>query len=265
MKAGFEAVQFSLINRDFGLEVEWHGNDEDDNQNSTGIRTRAADTGRNFAFNRTDAFFDMQLGTTNFIPAVPNAPDGAAVFATTAGGSARFGATNGNLLTSTGNNSFSSATVLRADLWTAIEQFRLFQNTQGKPLFSNRVLNGGFILYYGAANEDVFSEAYLQNPTAAALTTATSNAGVENSLFSANKRIEGRPVQQITDNDAFLFLRDAPFKPFFHQLREAPTEQPFDESNSKQSARSRLRSMIWHERSSYAPFLTYGVIKLNGT
>lgn len=266
MKAGFAAVQFSLINRDFGLEVEWHGNDEDDNQNTTGVRTRASDTGRNFAFNRTDAFFDMLLGTTSFLPAVGNAPDGAAVFATTDGaGNARFGATNGNLLTSTGNNSFSSSAVLRADIWRAVEQFHLYQNTQSKPLFPKQAHDQGYIFYYGAANQDVFAEAYSQNPTAAGILTSTSNAGVENSLFAAGIKIEGRAVQQITDNDCFLFMRGSPFKPFFHQLRQPPTEQPFDEGNSKSSARSKLRSMIWHERSAYAPFLPYGVIKLNGT
>ena len=268
MKAGFEAVQFSLINRDFGLEVEWHGNDEDDNQLATGVRDRAADTGANFAFNRTDAFFDMLLGTTNFLPAVGNAPDGAAVFATTAGGAARFGATNGNLLTSTGNNSFSSSIVLRADIWRAIEQFHLFQNTQGKPLFPKQAHDQGYILYYGAANQDVFAEGFLANPAAVTFGTAGTDLAAtspQNSLAAAGIKIEGRAVQQITDNDAFLFMRGTPFKPFFHQLRQPPTEQPFDEGNSKTSARSKLRSMIWHERSAYAPFLPYGVINLNGT
>jgi hypothetical protein len=269
IKAGFEAVQFSLINRDFGIEIEWHGNDEDDNQNTTAIRTRAADSGRNFAFNPTDAFFDLLLGTTTFLPATGNAPDGAAVFATTDGaGNARFGATNGNLLTSTGNNSFSSSIVLRADLWRAIEQFHLFQNTQSKPLFPKQVHDQGYILYYGAANQDVFAEAFLANPAAVTYGTAGTDLAAtspENSLAAAGISIEGRAVQQITDNDAFLFLKGSPFKPFFQQLRQPPTEQPFDEGNSKSSARSKLRSMIWHERAAYAPFLPYGVIKLNGT
>lgn len=269
MKAGFEAVQFSSINRDFGLEVEWKANDEDDNQNTTGLRTRASDTGRNFSFNRTDAFFDMLLGTTAFLPAVGNAPDGAAVFATTDGaGNARFGATNGNLLTSTGNNTFSSSIVMRADLWRAVEQFHLFQNTQSKPLFPKQAHDQGYILYYGAANQDVFAEGYLANPAAVTYGTAGTDLAAtspENSLFAGGIKIEGRAVQQITDNDAFLFMKGAPHKPFYHQNRMPPTEQVFDEGNSKGSARSGLRSMIWKERASYGPFLPYGVIKLNGT
>lgn len=265
VKAGFEAVQFNVINYDYGLEVEWHKNDENDNQNTTGIRKRAADTGTNFAYNRTDAFFDMLLGTTNFLPAaIGNAPDGAALFATTDGaGNARFGATNGNLLTSTGNNSFSSASVLRGDIWRGIEQMVLFQNTEGKPLWPRAQLTD-FVLYFGVGNWDVFAEAFLTNFTP--FTTVTNgNIPIDNSLKAAGMRIEGRAVPQITDNDAFLFWRNAPQKALFHQMRQAPEEQPFDESNSKESARNLLRSMVWHERAGYGLFLPYSVVKLNGT
>jgi len=138
------------------------------------------------------------------------------------------------------------------------------ENTQGKPLFPRSILNQGYILYYAADEQDVFAEAFLSNP-ATYSTVAAGNIAVPDSVTAAGYKIEGRPVQQITDNDAFLFLKGAPFKPFFHQLRQPPTEQTFDEGNSKESARSLLRSMIWHERSAYGVWLPYGVIKLNGT
>ncbi len=258
-KAGFSAVQFSVINYDYGTEVEWHRNDEADDQIGK-LRDRAADAGVNFAYCDTLAFFDMLLGTTNFLPGTVTAPDGAAVFATTAGGAARFGATNGNLLS---GNGVASSTVIKQDAFAAMEQFRLFQNTEGNPLFQQAVLDGGFVIYAGAANEELFSEAFFQNPTIHSVVGSTSNAGVENIFAAAGKKVELRFTQHITDNDWFVFLRNVPHKPFFEQTRDPVSEQPFDEGNSKESARTLLRSMIWHKRSGYGSFLPYGVIKIN--
>jgi len=263
-KAGFSAVQFTVLNYDYGLEIQWHKNDEADDQIGK-LRNRATDVGVNFGWNDSAAFFDLLLGTTNFLPGTVTAPDGAAIFATTAGGAARFGATFGNLLTSTGGNSFSSSAVLRADFWSAVEQYRLYQNTEGRRLFPDSVLNSGFIIYFGAQNQDVASEAFLQNPTAAGVLTGTSNAGVQNIFMAAGIPVELRPVQEITDNDAFVFLRGVPHKPFFKQVRDPLTQQDFDEANSLESNRKLLRSMIWHERAGFGAFLPYGVIKLNGT
>ena len=259
-KDGFDAVQFNVINYDYGIEIEWHKNDEADDQINT-LRNRASDAGTNFAYSDTRAFFDMLTGTATFLPAaIGNAPDGAAVFATTAGGAARFGATSGNLLTGTG---VATAAAIRTDIFNAFEQFNLFQNNQGFPLFPQPVMDQGFIVYYAASLEQIYTEAFLQNPTATAAVTATSNAGVQNIFQAAGKNIELRPTQHITDNDSFIFLRGTPHKPFFKQARQPMEEQVFDEANSKESARALLRSLIYHERAGYGVFLPYGVIRVN--
>ncbi len=257
-KAGFEAVQFSVLNFDYGLEVEWHKNDEADDQIGM-IRNRASEVGTNFAYNETMAFWDMMLGTAAFLPAtIGNAPDGSAVFAVLDGASnARFGATSGNLLTGTG---VASSATIRTDVFASMAQFRLFQNTEGKPLFAPSLLDQGFIVYAGAANEEIFSEAFYQNPTTN-IAPAAGAVAAENIFISAGKKVELRFTQHITTDDHFIFLRGAPHKPFFSQLRDPLTEQPFDEGTSKESARTLLRSMIWHERKGYGLFLPYGVIK----
>lgn len=260
-KAGFKAVQFSVVNKDWGLEVEWQANAEADDQLRK-VRPRAAQTGTNFALLDHRVFFQMLTGATDpeLLPAIPSAPDGAAIFATTAGGAARFGATSGNLLTGTGVA--SSATII-ADVFDAIEQFSLFKDTESQQLFPKSMLDQGYIIYFGAANFRVFSQAFNQNPTPAGVLTSTSNAGVQNEFTAAGIKIEARPTQYITDNDYFIFARGVPWKPFFTQTREPVQEVPFDEMNSKDSARSRLRSMIWHARTGYGVWLPYGVIKVN--
>jgi len=259
-KAGFEAVQFSVLNFDYGIEIEWHRNDENDDQIGM-IRNRASDAGTNFAYNETLAFWDMMLGTANFLPAtIGNAPDGAAVFATTDGAAAaRFGATGGNLLTGTG---VASSAAIRTDVFAAMAQFRLFQNTEGYPLFPTSMIDQGFIVYAGAANEEIFSEAFYQNPSTN-IAAAAGAVAAQNIFVSAGKKVELRFTQHITDNDHYIFMRGCPHKPFFSQLRDPLTEEPFDEGNSKDSARTLLRSQIYHERKGYGLFLPYGVIKTN--
>lgn len=259
-KSGFEAVQFSVINYDYGVEVEWHKNDELDDQLGK-LRGRAADAGTNFAYSDTQAFFDLIQGTTNYLPGTVNAPDSAAMYATTAGGSNRFGASSGNLLTATGNNSFSSVSVLRADIWRVVEQFALFQDTESKPLWPRSMLND-FIVYFAADEQEIAVEAFNLNWHSYS-TVAAGNIPVPNSLMAGGLKFELRPSPQITTNDIYVFLRNAPHKAVFKQVRTPMEESPFDERNSKESARTLLRSMIFHEYSGFGIFLPYQTIKLD--
>jgi len=258
-KAGFSAVQFSVLNHDYSREIEWLRNNESDDQLRM-LRPRAQEAGANFAYRYTDAFFDILLSTTAFLPATLTAPDGAAIFATTDGaGNARFGATSGNLLTGTG---VASPTTIRTDTFNAMEQYRLMKNTQGKRLFPPAVLNQGFIVYAGAALEQVFTEAFLQNPTTN-VATAAGAVAAENVFAAAGKKVELRFCQEITDNDYFVFLRGTPFKPIFHQAREPLTESYHDETTSAEHARSKSRSLMYTTRDGYGLWLPYGVIKVN--
>lgn len=263
-KSGFESVQFSVVNYDYGVEVEWHKNDELDEQIGK-LRARAADAGRNFTYSDTMAFFDLMLGATSFLPGTVTAPDGAAIYATLDGGSNnRFGASSGNLLTSTGNNCFSSSSVLRADLWRVMEQFMLFQDTEGKPLWPQAVIDQGVVVFYAADNHDIAVEAFLLNVHSYSTVTA-GNIPIPNTLKAANINIELRPTQHITTDDCYVFLKGAAQKAFFKQVRTPVEELPFDERNSKESARTLLRSMIWHEYAGYGSFLPYQTIKLDSS
>lgn len=261
-KSGFKSVQFSVINYDYGVEIEWHKNDELDEQLGK-LRSRAAQAGNNFAYSDTQAFFDLLQGTTSYLPGTVTAPDGANIYATTAGGSNRFGASNGNLLTSTGNNCFSSSSVLRGDIWRAVEQFLLFQDTEGKQLWPTDMVKD-IIVYFAADNLDVAVEAFNLNWHSYSTVTA-GNIPIQNSLMSGGIKIEPRPTPLITTDDAYVFLRNAPHKPFFKQIRTPMEELPFDERNSKESARTLLRSLIFHEYSGYGAFLPYQTIKLNSS
>lgn len=262
-QVGFDAVQFTVPNYDWSIEVPWHKNDEADDQLRM-LRPRVADAGENYAMLDHRLFFQLLTGTTDaqLLPnATPNAPDGAGLFSTTDGASAaRFGATSGNLLTGTG---VASSVTIRNDAYSALEQFGLFKNTQNHQLWPKSVLDQGIIVMCGTAIEQAVMEAFNQNPTIHSINTATSNASVQNIFAAAGKKIEVRSTQYITDNDIYVFLRGAKHKAIFSQDRQPVVQSEFDENNSAEHARSLTRSNTLHARKGWGIFLPYSVIKIN--
>lgn len=264
-KAGFGAVQFSVENKDWGREVEWHKNDEDDDQLRT-LRARAAQTGDNFALLQHRVFFQLLNGTTD-VDLLPNsslnAPDGAGLFSTTDGaGNARFGATNGNSLSGSG---VSSSVDIRTDFFSVASQFGLFQDTEGQQLWNQSILDSGFIVLAARARLEKFTEAFNQNYTIAEATGGTANAAVQNLIISGGIKFELRTTQYITGDDWYVFLRGATHKPIFSQLRQEVEEVPFDEANSLEHAQTAHRSMIWRKREGWGLFLPYGAIKVDNS
>jgi hypothetical protein len=263
-QAGFSAVQFSVANKDYGLEVPWHKNDEDDDQIGK-MRSRAANVGTNFALLDHRIFFQLLLGTAD-VDLLPDpaltAPDGAVLFATTAGGAARFGATSGNLLTGTG---VAAATTIKDDYFSALVQFGLFQDTAGQQLWMPGILDQGLIILAPESLRAVFSEAFYQNYTAAGALSSTSNAGVQNLIIAAGNPVDLRFSQYLTGNSWYAFLRGSTHKAIFSQLRQPVTEVPFDENTSLEHARTAHRSMIWRARKGWGLFLPYGAIKVSNS
>ena len=107
-------------------------------------------------------------------------------------------------------------------------------------------------------------EAFLLN-VVSLTTVAAGNIPIPNSLMAGGVKIELKPTQHITTDDIYIFLKGAPHKAMFKQIRTPPEENPFDEANSKESARTLLRSIIFHEYAGYGIFLPYQTIKLNGS
>jgi len=77
----FESVQFNVENRDWAIRVEWHENDREDDQTRS-LMQRARDAGANFATLPERVWFQIltAAASTELLPAIPNAPDGASMF-----------------------------------------------------------------------------------------------------------------------------------------------------------------------------------------
>jgi hypothetical protein len=262
----FGSVQFSVQNFDWSSQVEWHENDRNDDQTKS-LYTQAQDAGSNFAHLHERIFFQMLLAAADadLLPAIPTAPDGAALFATTAGGVARFGATNGNLLP---GNGVGTGEVVRTDFWTTVQQFKLFQDTEGQPLWDDATLDGGYTVIYNAANEKIFREAFLQGRTIAPVKNVggsenVGGAAVTNVILESGLEIILWGTQRITDNDWFVFLNNSPKKATFQLERQALRSIARTMENSDIARESKIESVMWDARYGYGVGLPYQTIKVN--
>ena len=268
MEAGtFKGVRYTCLNHRFAQSVSWNASDAQDDQLSSLLLT-ARQIGQNAAQLDERLFFQILNGTTDtdLLPsATPNAPDGAALYSATDGaGGARFGVSGGNIVT--GN--IDSAIECRTAYWTALGQFRNMQDTQGQPLHDESVIDGPKILIYGAANEQVFREAFIQNQVVGvALTgidpTSASVAASSNVIQDSNQVPTLWSTQRISDNDSYLFLESSPIKAIFSQLREPLREQVATMDNSDIARDSGVESVRFWLRKGVSPNLPYQTIQLN--
>lgn len=261
---GFKSVQYSVTNYDWSAEVEWHENDRNDDQ-TKGLYTRAQEAGANFASLHEKIFFQIIKAAVdkNLLPAIPLAPDGAALFATTAGGVNRFGAANGNLISGGG---VASAEAIRVDFFKAVQQFKLFQDTEGEPLFDESVLDAGMTVIFGAANEKLFREAFIQGrtlQTAEIAATAIAAAAVSNIILESGLKVGLLSTQRITDNDWFVFLEGLPVKPIFQLERQPLRSIARTMENSDQARETKIEAVMWDARYGYGINVPYSAIKIN--
>ena len=260
----FGSVGFNVTNRDWGIRIGWHENDREDDQTRS-LMDQAREAGRNFGTLPERIFFQILLNSTdnNLLPAVPLAPDGAAFFSTTSGaGSARFGITNGNLLT---GSAVASSAAIRNDFFSAIEQLRGFQDTQGQPLWNDNILDGGFTVVYGVHNDQVFREAFQQGRTIAGALTSTSNAAVTNIIMESGLNVDLWSTQRIPsgNDDWYVFAKDAPHKPVFQMVRR-PLRESFGNMDNSDSAReTKIEHVQWDSREGYGLMLPYQSIQIN--
>lgn len=254
--ANFKAVQFQATNFDWGRRIIWHRNDRMDDQTKS-LFEQARMLGQHFATLWQRLFFQLLQGTadSDLLPSVPNAPDGVAFFSTTdGGGSPRFGATDGNLLTGTG---VGTAAAVRADFFDAVEQFKLFQDTEGQPLWSDSILDTGYLVIYGAANEQVVREAFQQT------ITQGSSAGISNIILDAGLKVRLWSTQRIADNDIYVVLMGAPKKSTFRQIREPLREASATMENSDLARSTGEEYLQFNERGTASIAIPYQAVKIN--
>lgn len=260
-RKGFKGVKYPVSNFEWAHGIEWHFADRADDLTKS-LVNHARGLGQSFAVLDERIFFQLVLNSTDLdlLGSVPNAPDGAAFFATTAGGAARFGVTNGNLLTGGG---VASVEAIRADFFKALSQFRLMQDTEGQPLWDETTLDGVILVIYGAANERVFREAFLQTRHIQS-DGATGTAAVSN-VIQETQRVALWSTQRIAsgNNDWYVVLADSDLKPTFSQEREGMREALATWDNSDTTRQTGIESLSWVARRGYGINVPFAGVQIN--
>jgi Mu-like prophage major head subunit gpT len=215
----FQGVQYTAQNYEWAMSIPWHFADRQDDQTRS-LPDQARKMGKSFALLEERVFFEIVTGTASLLPAIPNAADGAALFATTASGANRFGASGGNSLTGAG----TSVQNYQDDFLSQVmPQFRKFQDTEGQPLWDEQTLDGNVKIFFSAGtNEENFKKAFAQGIVHSVL--SATGAGVSNVILDAGYRVKAIPTQRLTGNSWFSFLEDADVKAIFSQLRQPVSE-----------------------------------------
>lgn len=249
----FGGRSWTVVNHDWGLKIVWHENDEKDDQ-TRHLVEQAQQGGVNFGLLDERVAFQMILASTDLdlLPAVPNAPDGVALFDT----ATRFGAAGGNVITGTG---VATVSAIQTDLYAAIARAIAFQDTKGQPLLQPEILKRVLIVF-GSANVEIFSRAFEQRFH---LAPATAVAAVSNVIMDAGFEVILWATPRITDNDWFVFFPNHPRKPLFKQVRQPLRDNIQDFANSDTTRNTKQKALIWDSRAGYGATLPHMAIKVN--
>lgn len=246
----FRSRQFTVTNYDWARAVEWHVNDRNDDQTKS-LYDQAKDCGANWATLDERIFFQMLTSGTDLelLPTIPNAPDGAALFAAN-----RFGLVAGNIVTGSGVATVADITT---DLYAAVAAFLQFQDTEAQPLWPQDIVDKGLTIMFNAANVEIFQRSFLGS-----IVQAT-NAGISNIILNAGLKVSLWPTQRITDNDWFVFLDGTEKKPIFSQARQPIAEHVATMETSDSARATKIESIQWDSRSGYGVALPTAAIQVN--
>lgn len=248
---GMRARNFVVVNYDWAISIDWHEDDEQDDQSLSLVR-RVRDAASDASLLPERVFFQILLGSTDakLLPSVPNAPDGAAFFTS----ATRFGTTGGNIVASSG---VATSAAIQADFFSAYSRFRAFQDTDSQPLWPSETINRGVLVIYGSQNEQAFRAAFQQ------MFNQGTQAAPSNLIIDTRMQVELWSTSRITTNSWYVFLTNSDTKAVFQQTRQAPRDTMEDMTNSDFTRRTKIKAMSWDARFGYGLSLPYQAIQVS--
>jgi phage major head subunit gpT-like protein len=265
---GFDSWTNTVVNHDWQNGVRAHENDLADDRTSS-LESRAAVAGMNMGRLAERIFFQLEESITNvdLLPAIPNAPDGAALFSATDGaGDARFGVTGGNIITGTG---VATPSAIQTDYASALVRARQFLDTEGQPYYGADILKNGITIVAAVTNQFVFDKAFEQKFNVVVVQNVAAAENVAAAAQSNPVQDAGRmPVRILlspykTTNDWSIWFHGAPIKPIFQQYRQALQMIQANRTNSDRCRNEKLVEWLWDERAGYGLNFPIGCIQVN--
>lgn len=265
---GFDSWTMTVVNHDWQNGVKAHENDLADDRTSS-LEARAGVAGTNMGRLPERIFFQIEESITNtdLLPALPNAPDGAALFSATDGDSAdRFGVSGGNIISGSG---VATASAIQTDYAAALVRARQFLDTEGQPYYGADILKSGITIVASVANQFVFDKAFEQKFNVVVVQNVAGDQNVGGATQSNPVQDAGRmPVRVLlspykTTNDWSIWFHGAPIRPIFQQTRQALQMTMANRQNSDECRDHKLIKWLWDERAGYGVNFPIGCIKIN--
>lgn len=213
----------------FGIGVEIAQTSVEDDQTKM-IMSRVIESAVSFGMLKERHFYWLLTGGTTadavqMQPNLPLAPDGAAFFATTAGGAARFGVTGGNIQPTSG---VGGAAAIISDLLNGMARMASFLNQENQPVWNPGDLQREVAIVFNSVNWPNFVAAMNQM----FIVASSGNAAPTNIKIDAGLKVVPIPNPRITNNNWAICGTEAPWKAPFWLERKAPQEVTADPGNS---------------------------------
>jgi hypothetical protein len=202
--SSFSAENFDVVNYAYSNGVKWHSDDELFDQLG-GLREKAREAGQGIPALMDRIFIQMITAATDtdLLPAVPNDPTGAALYA-----NSRTGYTFDNLISGSG---VANSSQIITDIFNGMETAIGWLGTNSEPLNDAMDLTEMVILH-APANLQVFNEAIKQVRRADANNTAVTNI-ISDSELSVSNFAHPR----LSGNDWYVFFPRVQQKALFQQ------------------------------------------------
>lgn len=252
----FQSVQHIIYNRSWGRRVEYN---EDDlvYEQTRSLLQIARMAGKHWATLDVRVLIQFMTAATdpNLVPGTILSPDGAAMYATTAGGSNRFGVSNGNSIS--GAYMDASYEVLDG-IAAGLNQFASFTDTEGQPLLDPGVLSE-VVVVAPIAYATVFRQAFNQPLTSA----GSSGPAVTNYILNSGASFKLWLTPRLTAKVFYMFLPRAQKRSFGKAVVTPLRETYADMSNSDEARASKKFYNQWDSRHGYYLWLPFSTMKIS--
>lgn len=253
-KDSFDEFVYYQRNFDFNLAIEWHENDENDDQTGQ-LVPRAREGGLRFAQLPLRAVVEMLNGSATALlteGGIPKAYDGYDLYS--AGGTTRFGVTNGNVVT--GNGVGTVADVIE-DYNNGMARMASFKDTTGtETLWDGPALQKPLVVAPYALKK-VFESAQKAKSTH----VNGGAIGAADNVWAGEFDLWLEP--RLTGTDWFIFLQQSEFKTFFQQERQAIRDNIQDFSNSDITRNTKKKAYMADWRGAWGIWVPQTSVKID--
>lgn len=225
----FAFRQYRIRNYAYALRIPYHVDDVDDDLTGS-LLSMARQGGEHFGSLDERILIQMITGATDsdLLPSVPLAPDGAAIYAATAGGADRFGVSGGNVGAGVAD---PNAADIRGMYQDSLAFFRKAQNTEGQPWINPSRIKQGLTILHGPSLERQMKEAFKQQFVLESI-SGTALAAPSNVILDSGEKVTLYSTPRITTDALYIFLNGAPIRPITKQVRREMYTVKATEANS---------------------------------